>query len=153
MRSPLVSDPASGAELRERIPFVKDMGLELVSGENGRSRVELKVLPRHLNGWGGVHGGVTMTVLDVAMAVAARSLEPEGKGVLTIEMKTSFIQRGPPQGRVVATGICVHRSVSLAFCEAEMRDEENRMVARASGTFKFLRRPASREPGMEASGQ
>ena len=148
---PLVSDSASGAELRERIPFVKDLGLELVSGVGGRSRIELKVLPRHLNGWGGVHGGVTMTVLDVAMAVAARSLEPDGRGVLTIEMKTSFIQTGPPEGTVVATGICVHRSTSMAFCEAELRDDKDRLVARASGTFKILRRSASREPGMETS--
>lgn len=140
---PLVTDSASGDELRQRIPFVKDLGLELVSGTGGRSRVELDVLPRHLNSWGGVHGGVTMTVLDVAMAVAARSLEPDGRGVLTIEMKTSFIQAGPPEGRVVATGVCVHRTTSLAFCEAEMRDDRDRMVARASATFKFLRRSAT----------
>ena len=140
---PLVSDLVSGEELRERIPFVKDLGLELVSGSGGHARVELKVTPRHLNGWGGVHGGVTMTVLDVAMAVAARSLEPDGRGVLTIEMKTSFIQAGPPEGRVVATGTCVHRTNSLAFCEAEMRDDQDRIVARASATFKFLRRAVS----------
>jgi uncharacterized protein (TIGR00369 family) len=146
-----VSDAVSGDEVRRRIPFVKDLGIELVSGVGGRSRVELNVLPRHLNGWGGVHGGVTMTVLDVAMAVAARSLEPEGAGVLTIEMKTSFIQAGPPQGRVMATGVCVHRSVGMAFCEAEMRDDQDRIVARASGTFKFLRRSAEREPSAEVS--
>ena len=150
---PLVADSAAGAELRERIPYVKDLGLELVSGAGGRSRVELKVLPRHLNGWGGVHGGVTMTVLDVAMAMAARSLEPDGRGVLTIEMKTSFIQTGPPEGTVVATGVCVHRSTGMAFCEAELRDDQDRIVACASGTFKFLRRPAPRESGMEASDQ
>ena len=138
----LVSDSASGDALRERIPFVKELGLELVSGVGGHARVELGVLPRHLNGWGGVHGGVTMTVLDVAMAVAARSLEPDGRGVVTIEMKTSFIQAGPPEGRVVATGVCVHRTVGLAFCEAEMRDDQDRIVARASATFKFLRRAA-----------
>ena len=144
-----VSDAVSGDELRKRIPFVKDLGIELVSGAGGHSRVELNVLPRHLNSWGGVHGGVTMTVLDVAMAVAARSLQPEGAGVLTIEMKTSFIQTGPPQGRVAATGICVHRSVSLAFCEAELRDDRDRIVARASGTFKVLRRSAPTEPSAE----
>jgi uncharacterized protein (TIGR00369 family) len=146
-----VSDLVSGDELRQSIPFVKDLGLELVSGAGGRSRVELEVLPRHLNSWGGMHGGVTMTVLDVAMAVAARSLEPDGKGVLTIEMKTSFIQAGPPQGRVVAIGVCVHRSTGMAFCEAEMRDDQDRMVARASGTFKFLRRSASRDSTTEGS--
>lgn len=139
---PLVFDAASRAELQERIPYVKALGLEIVSGTSGRSRVELEVLPSHLNGWGGVHGGVTMTVLDVAMAVAARSLEPDGKGVLTIEMKTSFIQAGPPRGRIVGTGVCVHRTAGMAFCEAELRDNKDRIVARASGTFKFLRRSA-----------
>ena len=139
----LVSDSTSGEELRRRIPFVKELGVELVSGASGRSRVELGVLPRHLNSWGGVHGGVTMTVLDVAMAVAARSLEPEGRGVLTIEMKTSFIQAGPAQGRLVATGVCVHRTTGMAFCEAELRDDQDRIVARASGTFKFLRTEVS----------
>jgi uncharacterized protein (TIGR00369 family) len=140
---PLVSDSISGAELRDRIPFVKELGMELLLGDNGRSKLELEVLPQHLNGWGAVHGGVTMTLLDVAMAVAVRSLEPDGKGVVTIEMKTSFIQAGPPQGRLSATGMCVHRSSSLAFCEAELRDEADRLVARASGTFKFLRRELS----------
>jgi uncharacterized protein (TIGR00369 family) len=136
---PLVFDAISAAELRDRIPFVKEMGMELLLGEDGRSRLELEVLPQHLNGWGAVHGGVTMTALDVAMAVAARSLEPDGKGVVTIEMKTSFMQAGPPQGRLAATGTCVHRTSSMAFCEAEVRDEGGRIVARASGTFKFLR--------------
>ena len=136
----LVSDSISGAELRDRIPFVKELGIELLLGDNGRSRLELEVRPEYLNGWGAVHGGVTMTALDVAMAVAARSLEPDGKGVVTIEMKTSFMQAGPVQGRMIASGTCMHRSSSMAFCEAEIRDEADRLVARASGTFKFLRR-------------
>ena len=144
---PLVSDSISGAELRDRIPFVKEMGIELLLADNGRSRLELEVLPQYLNGWGAVHGGVTMTALDVAMAVAARSLEPDGYGVVTIEMKTSFLQAGPTQGRLVASGTCVHRSSSMAFCEAEIRDAADRVVARASGTFKFLRR---REGGGES---
>jgi uncharacterized protein (TIGR00369 family) len=135
----LISDAISGVELRDRIPFAKEMGLELLLGEGGRSRLELEVRPQHMNGWGAVHGGVTMTALDVAMAVAARSLEPDGKGVVTIEMKTSFMQAGPPEGRLTATGVCVHRSSGMAFCEAEVRDDGDRLVAKASGTFKFLR--------------
>ncbi len=147
----LVSDRSSGAELRDRIPFVKEMGMELLLGDNGRSKLQLEVLPQHLNGWGAVHGGVTMTALDVAMAVAARSLEPDGKGVVTIEMKTSFMQAGPPRGRLSATGICVHRSGTMAFCEAEIRDDGDRLVARASGTFKFLRHRVER--GERAAGE
>jgi len=94
------------ADLRDRIPFVKDLGMELVLAQEGRSRLELEVQPRHLNGWGAVHGGVIMAVLDVAMAVAVRTLQPRGEGVVTVEMKTSFMQAGPTQGRIVAAGSC-----------------------------------------------
>ncbi len=80
-----------------------------------------------------------MTVLDVAMALAARSLEPEVEGVVTVEMKCSFMQAGPPTGRLLAAGTCVHRSTTMAFCESEVRDEGNRLLARAMGTFKYLR--------------
>ena len=51
------------------------------------------------------HGGVTMTLLDVVMAHAARDAGRRGvaetSGVVTIEMKTSFLRRG--LGRLVGT--------------------------------------------------
>ncbi len=127
------------AEIRERIPFIKDIGIEFTEVQPGNARLELSVQPRHLNGWRAVHGGVTMTVLDVAMAIAARSLEPEVEGVVTVEMKCSFMQAGPPKGRLLAAGTCVHRSSTMAFCESEVRDEVGRLLARAMGTFKYLR--------------
>jgi uncharacterized protein (TIGR00369 family) len=140
------------ADLQDRIPFVKELGVELLLAVDGRSRLELEIQPRHLNGWGAVHGGVIMTVLDVAMAVAARSLQPRGEGVVTIEMKTSFMQAGPTQGRLVAAGTCAHRSGTMAFCEAEARDRGDRLLARASGTFKLLRqRPEDRDTGQGAA--
>jgi uncharacterized protein (TIGR00369 family) len=129
----------TAAELRDRIPFVKDLGIELLAWESGRSRLGLEVKPRHMNGWSAVHGGVIMTLLDVAMATAARSLQPDGDGVVTIEMKSSFMQAGLPDGLLNATGTCVHQSLTLAFCESEVRDEGGRLLARAMGTFKFLR--------------
>ena len=43
------------------------------------------------------------------------------------------------RGTIPPCDDCVHRSSSMAFCEAEIRDEGDRLVARATGTFKFLR--------------
>lgn len=87
------------------------------------------------------HGGVVMTMLDVAMAMAGRSLarvdQGEAVGMITIEMKTTFMQ--PARGALRAEGRCVQRTASLAFCEADLFDFERRLVARASGTFKYAR--------------
>jgi acyl-CoA thioesterase len=48
----------------------------------------LQLHARHLNSWNVAHGGVIMTLLDVAMAVAGRSLDPSAGGGVTVEMKT-----------------------------------------------------------------
>lgn len=129
------------SEFRDRVPFARDLGIKLVLAQDGRSRLEVKVMPRLLNSSGFVHGGVMMTLLDVAMAVAARSLESDA-AVATVEMKISFMQPGPPQGVMTGSGLCVHRSSSIAFCEAAVRDADDRLLAQALGTFKYFRAAA-----------
>jgi uncharacterized protein (TIGR00369 family) len=93
------------------------------------------------------HGGVLMTMLDVAMAHAARSahrVQPAagdavdaGPGVATIEMKTSFMR--PAEGRLVAKGRLLHRTATMAFTEGQVFNEAGELCAHATGTFKFLR--------------
>lgn len=53
---------------RNDVPFIKGLGIEFVSAESGRAVVALDLAPRHLNSWSVAHGGVLMTLLDVAMA-------------------------------------------------------------------------------------
>jgi uncharacterized protein (TIGR00369 family) len=122
------------------IPFLADLGVEFLGMADGQAQVALTLTGRHMNGWQVGHGGVTMTLLDVAMAMAGRSLEPTARGGVTIEMTTSFLQpAGQPGGRLIGTGRAYHRSATLVFCEAEVRNGE-RLVAKAMGTFKFIKR-------------
>jgi acyl-CoA thioesterase len=122
---------------RNDIPFIKDMGVEFVSAENGRAVVALDLAPRHLNSWSVAHGGVLMTLLDVAMAVAGRSLDPAAGGGITLEMTTSFLQPANAGTRLVVSAHAYHRSNAVAFCDGEVRDTEQRLIAKAMGTFKY----------------
>lgn len=121
------------------IPFVEDLGVYLVSAESGRSVIRLEAESRHLNSWGVVHGGVVMTLLDVAMASAGRSLRTDlgTGGNVTIEMKTSFLR--PARGRIEVRGVCLHTTATMAFCEAELFGDDEQLAAKSSGTFKFFR--------------
>jgi acyl-CoA thioesterase len=130
---------STASAFRDRVPFLKDLGVEIVGAHAGRSRLELTILPRHLNAWSAVHGGVLMTLLDVAMAAAGRSLDLTAGGGITVEMTTSFMQAAPSTGRLIATGLCAHQSSTMAFCEAEIRDQTDRLLARAMGIFKYVR--------------
>jgi|SRR5882672_12478988 len=122
---------------RNDIPFVKDLGIEFISAENGHAVLALDLTTRHLNSWEVAHGGVLMTLLDVAMAVAGRTLDPAAGGGVTVEMKTNFLQPANAGTRLLASGHVYHRSSSMAFCDGEVRDAEGRLIAKAMGTFKY----------------
>ena len=119
------------------IPFVTHLGFELVVFEGGHSELHFLPKPEHMNSFEVAHGGAIMTLLDVTLATAARSVDSE-LGVVTIEMKTSFMQ--PCRGPLVGKGRLMHRTRSMAFVEGTVTDSEGRACAHATGTFKYVKR-------------
>lgn len=121
------------------VPFVEHLGVQLAAVDKDGCVLTMAPLDEHLNSHGVTHGGVLMTLLDVAMATAARSGKAE-VGVVTIEMKTSFMQ--PARGLLRAEALVKLRTTNMAFTEGTVFDSHNRACAHATGTFKFVR-PAS----------
>lgn len=123
------------------IPFVQALGVELWQFGGGSAELRVTLEPRHLNSWSVAHGGLVMTLLDVAMAHAARSVHAAsadgGPGVATLEMKTSFLR--PGEGRLRALGQLLHGTATLAFTEGRVLDDDGRLCAHGTGTFKYLR--------------
>ena len=123
------------------IPFVEELGLELWAFGDGKAELRVNLEQAHLNSWEVAHGGVLMTMLDVAMAHAARSKSShspiDAPGVVTLEMKTSFMR--PGQGTLRAVGTLLHKTTTLAFTEGSVFNEDQQLCAHATATFKFLR--------------
>jgi len=119
------------------IPFVHHLGFELLQFEGGHSEIVYEPKPEHLNSFAVTHGGACMTLLDVTMATAARSVQQD-MGVVTIEMKTSFMQ--PARGKLSGKGRLMHRTATMAFTEATIFDSEGRACAHSTGTFKYVKR-------------
>jgi len=123
----------------DRIPFLRLLGLQQEPSEPGRSRLRLPELRDELcNLLPAAHGGVLMTLLDVAMARAATSLaEASSPTVVTVEMSTRFLR--PGRGPLLAEGRVIGSGKSLCTCEAQVHDAEGELVASAMGTFKYWR--------------
>jgi uncharacterized protein (TIGR00369 family) len=129
------------------IPFVHELGFTLHKMENGESELNFTPRPEHLNSFGITHGGASMTLMDVTMAVAARSVDFD-LGVVTIEMKTSFMQAA--NGPLVGKGVLLHRTGTMAFTEGRIYDAQGRLCVHATGTFKYMKRRPAAEGGLQA---
>ncbi len=71
-----------------RIPFVDTLGFELLRFEGGEAEIAFELRAPFTNSWGVAHGGATMTLLDVVMAHAARSIAGEMKVVFISSVTT-----------------------------------------------------------------
>ena len=124
-----------------RIPFVEELGIELWGFGGGKAELRIDLAQAHLNSWEVAHGGVLMTMLDVAMAQAARSNSShaphDAPGLATIEMKTTFMR--PAEGQLRALGTLLHKTATMAFTEGSVFNEAGQLCAHATATFKFLR--------------
>ena len=137
---------STSTPFRAAHPFIKDLGVEFLEAGAGRSRIALQLTERHLNSWSVAHGGVIMTLLDVAMAIAGRSLDPHAGGGVTVEMKVSFLQPAAAASRLIGSGHAFHQSTTMAFCEGEIHDGDGRLIAKSLGTFKSIRKRPTDQP-------
>jgi uncharacterized protein (TIGR00369 family) len=119
------------------IPFVDHLGFEMVFFDEGQSELRYTPEPEHLNSFNVTHGGALMTLLDVTLASAARSVD-KSMGAVTIEMKTSFMQ--PARGTLTCKGRLIHRTRNMAFTEGTIYDANGNVCAHATGTFKYMAR-------------
>ena len=116
--------------------FAPYLGVAIDELEDGVARLSLPLRPEHANRQGIAHGGVIMTLLDVALCSAALTQHPEARGVLTVTMSTSFI--GPGRVRLLAEGRVLRPGRATIFTEAKVRNEDGSLVASAIATVRAL---------------
>ena len=118
------------------VPFLAWLDVRSVRLVPGEVELELDLRPELMNSLDAAHGGVICTLVDVAMAAAARSDSPESR-VVTVDMSVQFMR--PGTGTLKAIGRARKITRSLAFCEAEISDANGDLVARGTGVFKRLK--------------
>lgn len=132
-------------DYQQRIPFIAHLGLVTEALGEGSARLSM-ALPRHFtNSLGTAHGGVIMSLLDVALCTAARTLHPDSVGVVTIDMSTSFIGGGKGD-KLLAEARVLKDGRSMTFVEGEARNADGSLVAKAIGTVK-VRMPEAGKGG------
>jgi uncharacterized protein (TIGR00369 family) len=113
--------------------WMETLGARITEAEPGRVVLELIAGPQHRHGGGVVQGGVITQIADAAMGMTLATLQEDGMWNTTIELKINFV-RPAIQGRLRAVGRMVEMRQTLLFSEADVFDDRDRLIARASST-------------------
>jgi uncharacterized protein (TIGR00369 family) len=113
--------------------WMEMLGARIAEAEPGRVVLELVAGPKHRHGGGVVQGGVITQIADAAMGMSLATLQPDGMWNTTIELKINFI-RPAIEGRLRAVGRVIDMRQTLLFSEADVFDDRDRLIARASST-------------------
>jgi uncharacterized protein (TIGR00369 family) len=122
-------------DYQKKIPFLSHLKIRTDALGEGTARLSLPIEPHLTNSLGTAHGGVIMSLLDVALCTAARTLHPESVGVITIDLSTSFIDGAKGQ-KLIAEARVLRDGRSMSFVEAEARNEDGSLVAKAIATVR-----------------
>jgi len=113
--------------------WMETLGARITEAEPGRVVLELVAGRQHRHGGGVVQGGVITQIADAAMGMSLATLQPDGMWNTTIELKINFV-RPAIEGTLRAVGRVVEMRQTLLFSEADVFDDKDRLVARASST-------------------
>ena len=125
--------------------FTQLLGFKREEWTDGQGRISLKVEPWHLNGSGVIHGGVLVSMLDVASGMTGLYCTQKGnrRHGVTVSLTTNFIGQAS-SGTITATGRMTSRGGKLYFAYAEIHDEQGKLIASGSGVHRF--RSGSEKP-------
>ena len=122
------------------------VGIEVLKLGGGKSVLQLELKEHHFNLYGIPHGGVHATLLDIAMGTAASFPDSSGREVDSVTLNLSVDYISPPSSRIlIAKGKVTKKGKSIAYCTAEIFDEDKTLIASGRSIFKLYDRENKRK--------
>ena len=125
--------------MRQDGTFVSEIGPFWRRRDPGIATIYLDAERRHCNPNGIVHGGVLMTLMDLALGTCIESaldLVPDRSNhSVTIQMSVNMVSSARPGDRLVATASIERVGRKVAFSRGEIRVGD-RIVMSGSGVFR-----------------
>lgn len=125
------------AESFARQSLMTTLQAELLEVSDGRVVIGAPILPGFLQQQGAGHAGVTFALGDTAAGYAALTRIPEGREVMTVELKINLLAPAVGQ-RLLATGEVLRAGRRLVIVRAGVvaeRDGARMPVAELLGTM------------------
>ena len=136
--SPAITDDLEARIRRKLIRqhFMHLIGADLTVITPGRVEAEVTMTQQHQQQRGFAHGGLIATLADLVAGFAAVTLIPDNFGLVTSDLKISYLHPGVGQ-QLKAIGWVLKAGRRLHFCEAEVWCD-GLLIAKASATMAVI---------------
>ena len=125
------------AEGLRALPFSQLIGMDLVDIRPGEAVIKIEMRDDLRQPGGLLHGGVTATLIDTAMAFAVRTHLEDHELTATIDLTVHYL-RPHTSGTVTCTAKVVRAGKRIITLSAEAENEQGKVIATALSTYTRL---------------
>jgi uncharacterized protein (TIGR00369 family) len=101
----------------------------------GYCKIEINLDEKHLNPFGGLHGGVYSSAIDSAAYWAVYGSVDENEGLISIDLHVDNIS-SVQRGKIIVEGKQIKAGRTICFSEGTIKDENGKILAH--GLSKLL---------------
>ena len=115
------------------------LGFRLVEWRSGYAVLDVELDERHKNRQGGLHGGITASMIDAATGYCG-IYEPDSskrRGNVTVSLNINYISR-PKGARLRATAELIRAGRRLYFAAARVTDDQDTLIATAEAVYAYI---------------
>ncbi len=121
-------------EFFSKVPFNQLIGMELKDLKDGEATINLTVRAEIRQPHGLLHGGVTASLIDTAMAFAVITKLTKEEKASTIDLNVHYL-RPVTEGEIFCVAKVVKPGKRIFTVSAEVFNEEKKLVATALSTY------------------
>jgi uncharacterized protein (TIGR00369 family) len=118
----------------DRLPLAKLFGMELVDIDLDKAAISVVMRDDLRQPSGVLHGGVTASLIDTAMAFAVRTRLPINEATATIDLTIHYL-RPHTTGTCTCTAVVVRAGKRIFTVSADIVNEEGKLIATGLSTY------------------
>lgn len=122
------------ADSIRNLPFAKMIGMELVDMRTDEAVIKIEMRDELRQPAGVLHGGVTATLIDTAMAYAVITRLAEGERASTVDLTVHYL-RPHTEGTFTCTAKIVRAGKRIFTVSADVANEQGKLIATAVSTY------------------
>ena len=124
-------------ETGSAIPLLRTLGIRVRDIGDRHAEMEVTVDERHLNYFGGAHGGLIATLIDT-VCFFPRPFLPSATRVTTVNLNVQYLKAAGPGDHLLARAEVLHLGRSTAGLRVEVLRNGSALVAHGTVTLMIL---------------